>query len=157
MSVVKAFVVPGIPHPLLCPEQNAGWQKLRDGFDQARQDLLDAKPDLILVYSTMWPSVVGHQIQANPSPEWVHVDELFHDLGCRVPHDPRVQSASRCPFWFAKQAAWGNLASSTRRSEEPIPTESSHGGSPVPGADGRFICMSIHESSFCSINRLGFS
>ena len=81
MSVVKAYVVPGIPHPLLCPEKNEGWQRLREGFEAARQDLLEAKPDLILVYSTMWPSVVGHQIQANPSPEWVHVDEMFHDLG----------------------------------------------------------------------------
>jgi enamine deaminase RidA (YjgF/YER057c/UK114 family)/aromatic ring-opening dioxygenase catalytic subunit (LigB family) len=81
MSVVKAFIVPGIPHPLLCPEKNAGWQQLREGFETLGQEIVDSGADLILLYSTMWPSVIGHQIQARPEPEWVHVDELFHDLG----------------------------------------------------------------------------
>ena len=81
MSVVKAFLVPGIPHPLLCPEKNAGWQSLRDGFEELSQDILDSGAELLVLYSTMWPSVIGHQIQARPEPEWVHVDELFHDLG----------------------------------------------------------------------------
>lgn len=81
MNIVKAFLVPGIPHPLLCPEKNAGWQALRDGFEELSQDLQDSGAELILLYSTMWPSVIGHQIQARPEPEWIHVDELFHDLG----------------------------------------------------------------------------
>ena len=78
---VKAYFVPGIPHPLLCPEKNEGWQRLRDAFDAARQDIQESDADVILIYSTMWPSVIGHQIQADPNPSWVHVDELFHDLG----------------------------------------------------------------------------
>jgi reactive intermediate/imine deaminase len=78
---VKAFFVPGIPHPLLCPEKNEGWQRLRDAFDAARKDIEQTDADIMLIYSTMWPSVIGHQIQADPKPEWVHVDELFHDLG----------------------------------------------------------------------------
>jgi reactive intermediate/imine deaminase len=81
MSVVKAFIVPGIPHPLLCPEKNAGWQQLRDGFETLGQELIDSGAELIVLYSTMWPSILGHQIQARPEPTWVHVDELFHDLG----------------------------------------------------------------------------
>lgn len=80
-NVVKAFIVPGIPHPLLCPEKNAGWQQLRDGFEALSQEIIDSGAELILLYSTMWPSILGHQIQARPEPEWVHVDELFHDLG----------------------------------------------------------------------------
>ena len=78
---VKGFLVPGIPHPLLCPEANEGWQRLREGFEKARDDIRATDADLILVYSTMWPSVIGHQIQADPNPVWTHVDELFHDLG----------------------------------------------------------------------------
>lgn len=78
---IKAFFVPGIPHPLLCPEANEGWQRLRDGFDIARQEIEASDADVILIYSTMWPSVIGHQIQADPAPTWTHVDELFHDLG----------------------------------------------------------------------------
>jgi reactive intermediate/imine deaminase len=80
-NVVKAFIVPGIPHPLLCPEKNAGWQQLRDGFEALGQEIIDSGAELIVLYSTMWPSILGHQIQARPEPEWVHVDELFHDLG----------------------------------------------------------------------------
>ena len=75
------MIVPGLPHPLLVPERNDGWQRVRDGFAAASEELLAAKPDVLIIYSTMWPSIVGHQIQAHPHPEWVHVDELFHDLG----------------------------------------------------------------------------
>ena len=78
---VQGLLVPGLPQPLLVPEQNAGWQRVRDAFDKARQQIAALEPDLILVYSVMWPSIIGHQIQADPEPEWVHVDELFHDLG----------------------------------------------------------------------------
>ena len=78
---IKAYFVPGIPHPLQCPEKNEGWQRLRDAFEEARKDIEASDADVILIYSTMWPSVIGHQIQADPNPRWVHVDELFHDLG----------------------------------------------------------------------------
>jgi 2-aminophenol/2-amino-5-chlorophenol 1,6-dioxygenase subunit alpha len=81
MSVVKGYVLPGLPQPLLCPEKNPGYQRLRAAFDAVRQEIVELEADVILVYSTMWPSVIGHQIQARPEPEWVHVDELFHDLG----------------------------------------------------------------------------
>ena len=80
-EVVKGYVVPGLPHPLLCPEENPGWQELRNAFDRVRTEIEQLDVDLILVYSTMWPSILGHQIQANPKAEWVHVDEQFHDLG----------------------------------------------------------------------------
>lgn len=81
MSVDLAVIVPGIPHPLLCPDDNPGWKRLREAFDAVRDQITALKPDVLLVYSTMWPSIIGHQIQAHPSPTWVHVDELFHDLG----------------------------------------------------------------------------
>ena len=84
-------IVPGLPHPLLCPEKNAGWGRLRAGFTAARAEIAAAKPDVLLVYSTMWPSIIGHQIQANPAPKWVHVDELFHDLGS-MPYEFRMDA-----------------------------------------------------------------
>ena len=80
-KIVGGWYVPGIPHPLLCHEQNEGWTRLRAAFDDAAERIKNSEADLLLVYSTMWPSVLGHQIQADPEPEWVHVDELFHDLG----------------------------------------------------------------------------
>ncbi|MCS5526761.1 MAG: hypothetical protein NZ774_02760, partial [Candidatus Poseidoniales archaeon] len=62
-------------------EQNEGWGQLRSAFDTARQRIEESDADLILVYSTTWPSIIGHQIQAHPEPEWTHVDDDFHFLG----------------------------------------------------------------------------
>ena len=89
--IVLGGLVPGIPHPLLCPNKNAGWLALNNGFARARQSIIDSDADLLLLYSTMWPSVIGHQIQARPEPEWVHVDELFHDLGS-IPYKFRIDA-----------------------------------------------------------------
>ncbi len=91
MPPVIGGVVTGLPHPLLVPEQNPGWQRLRDGFDELRGAIHDAGADLIVLYSTMWPSIIGHQIQADPEPTWVHVDELFHDLGS-IPYRFRIDA-----------------------------------------------------------------
>ena len=89
--VVCGHVVTGLPHPLLVPEQNPGWAALRAGFAEAGRRISESGADLILIYSTMWPSVVGHQIQARPNPEWVHVDEVFHSLGS-MPYSFRMDS-----------------------------------------------------------------
>lgn len=88
---VLGLLVPGLPHPLLAPEQNPGWQALRDAFGEARKRIQASGADVLVLYSTMWPSVVGHQVQAHPTPEWVHVDELFHDLGS-IPYRFRVDT-----------------------------------------------------------------
>jgi enamine deaminase RidA (YjgF/YER057c/UK114 family)/aromatic ring-opening dioxygenase catalytic subunit (LigB family) len=80
-SVLKGIIVPGLPQPLLTPEANAGYARLRGAFERAREEIAGSGADVLIVYSTMWPSIIGHQIQALPEPEWVHVDELFHDLG----------------------------------------------------------------------------
>lgn len=76
-----ALVVSPMPHPLLTPGAAPGYTRLRAGFEAARAELEASGADLLLVYSTVWPSVIGHQVLAHPRPRWVHVDELFHDLG----------------------------------------------------------------------------
>ncbi len=88
---VKGLIVPGLPQPLLAPEQNEGWQRIRDAFDAARDEVHACGADVIVIYSTMWPSVIGHQVQADPNPEWVHVDELFHSFGS-IPYRFRVDT-----------------------------------------------------------------
>ena len=80
-EIIKSLIVPAHPHPVLCPEKNEGWQRIRDAYDEARRQIEESDADLIIVYSTLWPSVIGHQIQADPNPEWVMVDADFHDLG----------------------------------------------------------------------------
>jgi 2-aminophenol/2-amino-5-chlorophenol 1,6-dioxygenase alpha subunit len=91
MSVVIGAIVPGLPHPLLTPDANPGWRRLREAFESARQQILASGADTLVLYSTLWPSVIGHQIQAHPRPEWVHVDELFHDLGS-IPYSFRIDT-----------------------------------------------------------------
>ena len=73
--------VPPHPHPLLSPGASEGCQRLRDAFDTCRKRIENSDADLIIVYSTTWPSIIGHQFQANPNSEWVHVDDDFHYLG----------------------------------------------------------------------------
>lgn len=80
-QILKGFVLPGLPQPLLTPNANPGYQKLRAAFDQVKAEIESLNPDVILIYSTMWPSVLGHQVQARKLCKWVHVDEEFHDLG----------------------------------------------------------------------------
>ena len=99
-GVVLGVLVPGLPHPLLCPERNPGWTRLRQAFDAVRDRIRQLQPDLLVVYSTMWTSIIGHQIQADPQPTWVHVDELFHDLGS-IPYQFRIDA----PFAHALKAA----------------------------------------------------
>ncbi len=81
MSVVLSLLVPGMPQPLLVPEQNPGWAAIRRGFGEARALIEASGANLLVLYSTGWPSVIGHQIQADPAPEWVHVDQDWHMLG----------------------------------------------------------------------------
>ena len=80
-SVIGGFIVPGKPHILLAPEKNAHWQSMHDSFAKARQAIHHLKPDLLLLYSSQWTSIIGHQIQADPEPEWRLVDQDFHELG----------------------------------------------------------------------------
>ncbi len=79
--VIKGFVLPGLVQPLLTPDANPGYRKVRTAFDKVREEIERSDADVILIYSTMWPSILGHQIQALPEPEWTLVEEEFHDLG----------------------------------------------------------------------------
>ncbi len=100
---IQGVLVPGLPQPLLVPEQNPGWQKVRDSFDTVRDQIAALEPDLLLIYSVMWPSIIGHQIQAHPEPTWVHVDELFHDLGS-MPYQFKIDARFAHGFRDAAEA-----------------------------------------------------
>lgn len=80
-GVLKGYLLPGLPHIYLAPEKNKGWMNVRLAFDRVCEEVQNSGADLIVIYSTYWPSILGHQIQANPEPEWTHVDDQFHDLG----------------------------------------------------------------------------
>ena len=79
--ILFGIYCPPHPHPLLCPDGNSGYRKLRQAFEECAKKIEESEADIILVYSTTWPSVVGHQIQALEKPVWTHVDDDFHYLG----------------------------------------------------------------------------
>jgi reactive intermediate/imine deaminase len=89
--VVAGYVVPGLPHAYLAPERCPAWQAIRGGFERVRREIEALDADLLLLYSTQWISVIGHQIQAHPQPEWVHVDPDWHELGS-MPYRLKVDS-----------------------------------------------------------------
>ena len=73
-ELIGSYIVPVHPHTILAPEQNEGWSRLREAYDTAAQRIKDSGADLLIIYSTTWPSIIGHQIIADPNPEWVMVD-----------------------------------------------------------------------------------
>ena len=79
--ILFGIYCPPHPHPLLCPDGNSGYRNLRQAFENCAKEIEESDTDIILVYSTTWPSVVGHQIQALEKPVWTHVDDDFHYLG----------------------------------------------------------------------------
>lgn len=89
MSFLKAYVMAGLPQPLLSAEAQPGYKRLREGYDKVRKEIAALKPDVIVIYSTMWPSVLGHQVQSRERLVWTHVDEEFHDLGA-IPYTIRT-------------------------------------------------------------------
>jgi reactive intermediate/imine deaminase len=87
--ISKVVIVPGLPQVLLAPEKSPGWQRLRHAYDLAKKEIENSNADLLLFYSTQWLSVLGYTFQADPSPEWIHVDHNFHDLGS-MPYKFRI-------------------------------------------------------------------
>ncbi|HEX9795069.1 MAG TPA: Rid family hydrolase [Planctomycetota bacterium] len=90
-GVVRGLIVPGKPHPLLAADRCAPWAALRASFDRLRDELAQVEADVLLLYSTQWLSVIGHQVQADPGPEWVHVDPEWHEFGS-IPYRLRMDA-----------------------------------------------------------------
>lgn len=79
--ISKAYLVSGMPQILLASEQSPGWGRLNKAFEELRADIEKEEADLILYFSTQWLSILGYMFQADPKPEWTHVDQNWHELG----------------------------------------------------------------------------
>ncbi len=80
-QVAAAYVVPGLPHPLLAPEASPAWRKLRGAYARVAAEIEATDADLILYFSTQWLSVLGYLFQADPEPGWTLVDHNWHEFG----------------------------------------------------------------------------
>ena len=120
--VQKGFLLPGLPHILLCPEKNPGWKKCARRLIRCALRSRRSIPIFLMIYSTYWPSIIGHQIQADPNPEWVHVDEEFHELGS-IPYKMKID-AEFAKLYVEKAKARGLHARTIAYKGFPIDTGS---------------------------------
>lgn len=87
--ILKAYIVPGQPHPLLAPEKNEGWASLRRSYEAVGREIERSGAELLLVYSTQWFSVIGHLFQVDPKPKWTLVDANWYEFG-EIPYEFRI-------------------------------------------------------------------
>ncbi len=80
MTVVGAYLLPGLPHPVLRPDIT-GWNRFVPAAQKAGRALAAAKPDTLVVYSTQWLAVLDQLWQTRPRVQGVHVDENWYDWG----------------------------------------------------------------------------
>ena len=89
--ITACYLVPGLPHPLLAPDANPAYKKLRQGFEKVRDEISSSDAEVILYFSTQWLTVLGYLFQADPEPKWTLADPNFHDLGS-MPYQFKVEA-----------------------------------------------------------------
>src|SRR5258705_2585965 len=90
-ALLQGYLVPGLPH-LTSNKPIASWETIRRGFRQAGESIAALHPDVLVIYSTQWISVLGHSFQTNPNPKGLHVDENWYEMG-DFPFDLQVDTA----------------------------------------------------------------
>jgi 2-aminophenol/2-amino-5-chlorophenol 1,6-dioxygenase subunit beta len=86
-QIISGFLAPHPPHlvygenpPQNEPRSRGGWEPLRWAYEKCRQRIKDLKPDVILVHSPHWQTVVGHHLLAVPELSGLSVDPIFPHL-----------------------------------------------------------------------------
>ncbi|MFC0098899.1 2-amino-5-chlorophenol 1,6-dioxygenase subunit alpha [Micromonospora marina] len=118
-GIVAGALLPGMPH-LLADEPAPSWSALADAARDVGARLRRLEPDVVLLLSTQWFTVLGHQFQCDPNPRGRHVDENWYayDYGL-LDYDLRfdVDFTER---WAARVQAGGLQARRTRYEGFPI-------------------------------------
>ena len=85
--ILGGWLAPHPPHlvygenpPQNEPRSRGGWESLRWAYDNCRAKLKEQKPDVILVHSPHWQTVVGHHVLAVPKLSGLSVDPIFPHL-----------------------------------------------------------------------------
>src|SRR6056297_3242631 len=80
-EIIGGFLAPHPPHlvygenpPQNQPKSRGGWEPLRWAYENCRQRIKEWKPDVLLVHSPHWPTVVGHHVLAVPKLNGLSVD-----------------------------------------------------------------------------------
>ncbi|MBY0449229.1 MAG: tRNA U-34 5-methylaminomethyl-2-thiouridine biosynthesis protein [Cyanobacteria bacterium] len=86
-EILAGFLAPHPPHlvygenpPQNKPRSQGGWENLRWAYQQCREKIKALKPDVILVHSPHWQTVVGHHVLHVPHLSGLSVDPIFPHL-----------------------------------------------------------------------------
>ena len=86
-QIVAGFVAPHPPHlvyaenpPQNEPRSEGGWEQLRWAYERARKSIDELKPDVFLVHSPHWMTLVGHHFLGVPRLQGKSVDPIFPNL-----------------------------------------------------------------------------
>ncbi|WP_028935729.1 2-amino-5-chlorophenol 1,6-dioxygenase subunit alpha [Pseudonocardia spinosispora] len=92
-GLVAAAIVPGLPHLLAERDPAPSWTRLADAVRVTGDRFRDAGVDTVVMVSTQWFTVLGHQVQLDPHLVGEHVDENWYgyDFG-RQRYDMRVDT-----------------------------------------------------------------
>lgn len=112
-NILAGFLAPHPPHlvygenpPQNRPKSQGGWETLRWAYEQCRRKIKAFKPDVILVHSPHWQTVVGHHFLAVPHLSGLSVDPIFpHLFQYQFEMDVDVELAEVC----AEEAASAGL------------------------------------------------
>jgi len=95
-QIVGGLLAPHPPHIVYGenhwrnePKSECGWEVLRWGYERARKHFLAKKPDVILVHSPHWQTVIGHHFLGVPEFHGLSVDPIFPNL-FRYKYDIKV-------------------------------------------------------------------
>lgn len=86
-KIIAGFLAPHPPHlvygenpPQNEPKSRGGWEVLRWAYDNCRKRIKELKPDVILVHSPHWQTIVGHHVLGVPQLSGTSVDPIFPHL-----------------------------------------------------------------------------
>ncbi|GEL17207.1 2-amino-5-chlorophenol 1,6-dioxygenase subunit alpha [Pseudonocardia asaccharolytica] len=120
-TVVGGALVPGMPH-LLAASPAPSWKRLAEAVLEVGSRLRAANPDAVLLLSTQWFTVLGHQVQLDPNPRGQRTDENWYayDFG-HLDYDLRTDTAL-AEAWAAEIDTVGMQARRTHYEHFPIDT-----------------------------------
>lgn len=92
-KILGAFMVPGLAHlsARVKGDYESSWWELKDAYKHAGLQAQALEPDVYIIYSAQWISVLGHSVQCDPNPKGLHVDENWYDF-CDFPFSMSVDT-----------------------------------------------------------------
>ncbi len=102
--ILAGFLAPHPPHlvygenpPQNKPRSQGGWEPLRWAYEKVREKIKILQPDVIIVHSPHWQTIVGHHFLGVPKLSGLSVDPIFpHLFQYKFGLDVDVELADAC-------------------------------------------------------------